>query len=87
MYFRRVSPFNLCTHSVFNHGLIIILYLNITWLHIKINIFYTKGARNLETALSSYGVKHGQDKCKSNYKESTLVGISSVQIVFTFCGV
>ncbi|XP_046859469.1 rho family-interacting cell polarization regulator 1-like isoform X2 [Xenia sp. Carnegie-2017] len=30
-----------------------------------------QGARNLETALQSYGVKHGHDKCKSNYREST----------------
>jgi hypothetical protein len=37
------------------------------------------GARNLETALLSYGVKHGHDKCKSNYREST-----QVSVVFKF---
>lgn len=35
------------------------------------NINFPTGARNLETALLSYGVKHGHDKCKINYREST----------------
>ncbi|XP_028399707.1 rho family-interacting cell polarization regulator 2-like isoform X2 [Dendronephthya gigantea] len=37
----------------------------------KHEIKMRQGARNLETALLSYGVKHGHDKCKSNYREST----------------